>query len=229
MYTHTRIADWPEDDRPREKLIRLGPDSLSDAELLAIILRVGTKQRTAIDLAREILKNCNGFRGIARMDVEMLTDVPGIGIAKAAQIKAAIEIGNRLAAQASNGQQLRITCSKDAFDYLHLKYRDRKREVFCLLMLTSRNRVIDEKIIFEGSLTHSMVSTREVVRELINAGAAQVIFIHNHPSGEVTPSPEDLQITKQLVTACRAVDVQVLDHLIIGDNQYYSFADEGKL
>ena len=228
MKYHQKITDWPEEDRPREKLLAHGPESLSDAELLAIILRVGGKHMTAIDLARQILQQCGGFRGIDRMEVQELIRVPGIGAAKAAQIKAAITIGKRLARQPSH-QNKRISSSQDVFDWLHLKYRDRKREIFSVILLTSRNRVISEKTLFEGSLTESMVSPREVIREILNAGAAGVIFIHNHPSGEVTPSEHDRRVTRLLKQACKTIDVQVLDHIIIGDNSYYSFADAGIL
>lgn len=228
QFYRTRIADWPEDDRPREKLLNLGVDALSDAELLAIILRMGTKKVSAIDLARHILKACNGFRGIDRMDVEQITAIPGIGTAKAAQIKAAIAIGKRLAKQAKP-EQYRITCSRDVFDLLHLKYRDLKREVFGVILLTSRNKVMAEKELFQGTVTESLISMREIAREILNSGAAQVVFVHNHPSGEASPSQEDLQVTRQLVSACKSIDVHVLDHIIIGDSSYYSFADEGKL
>ena len=228
MKYHQKIPDWPEEDRPREKLLQHGADALSDAELLAIILRVGSRHMTAIDLARQILHECGGFRGIDRMDVQQLTRVHGIGAAKAAQIKAAITIGKRLAHQQGQPQE-RVSTSQDVFDWLHLKYRDRKREVFSVIFLTSRNRIIGEKILFEGSLTQSMVSPREVIREILNAGAASVIFVHNHPSGEVSPSEHDQRVTALLKRACETIEVQVLDHIIIGDNSYYSFADEGKL
>ena len=163
----TRIADWPEDDRPREKLLNLGTDALSDAELLAIILRVGTNKLSAIDLARHILTSSDGFRGIDRMDIEQMTEIPGIGTAKAAQIKAAIAIGKRLAKQEKTGQR-RITCSKDVFDLLHLKYRDRKREVFGIILLTSRNKVLAEKELLHGTGTERGISRRERAREIVN-------------------------------------------------------------
>jgi DNA repair protein RadC len=224
----TRIADWPEEDRPREKLLKLGDNTLSDAELLAIILRVGSQKLSAIDLARHILQTCGGFRGIDRIDVEQITEVPGIGIAKAAQIKAAMAIGKRLARQEKPIQNY-IATSQDVYDLLHLTYRDLKREVFGIILLTSRNKVIDRKELFRGTVTESMVSTREVAREIFNSGAAQVVFFHNHPSGEVTPSKDDMEITKQLVAACKTIDVHVLDHVILGDGAYYSFADDSKL
>ncbi len=228
MTYRTSIADWPEDDRPREKLIKLGTEALSEAELLAIILRVGNRELSAIDLARKILHQCGGFRGIDKMDVADLTQVKGVGIAKAAQIKAAIAIGKKLLGEQSR-ERPRITCGRDVFELVHLRYRDLKRERFSILMLTTRNRVIAEKVLFEGSVAESLVSPREVIREIIQAGAAQVIFIHNHPSGEVTPSRADHEVTQKLKAACATIEVTVLDHLIIGDNRYFSFAEEGIL
>ncbi|MFQ5631342.1 MAG: DNA repair protein RadC [bacterium] len=224
----SRIADWPEDDRPREKLIKQGTNTLSDAELLAIILRVGANKLSALDLARHILQTCGGFRGIDRMDVEQITQIPGIGNAKAAQIKAAIAIGKRMANEKAPIQQ-RITKSRDIYDLFHLQYRDLRREVFSIVLLTSRNKIIEIKELFRGTVTESLISTREVAREIFNSGAAQVVFVHNHPSGEVTPSKDDMQITRQLFSACNTIEVHVLDHVIIGDGAYYSFADDGKL
>lgn len=228
MSGYLKIRDWPEEDRPREKLIQYGAERLSDAELLAIILRIGGKNMSAIDLARRILQECNGFRGIDRLEIDELTRVHGIGTAKAAQIKAAMAIGKRLAGQRT-GEHVKITSSRDVFELLHLKYRDLKREKFGIIFLTARNRVIGEKVLFEGSITESLVSPREVVREIINAGAAQVVFFHNHPSGEVSPSDQDIQVTATLKAACKTIEVGMLDHIIFGDNSYYSFADEQRL
>ncbi|MDQ7052171.1 MAG: DNA repair protein RadC [candidate division KSB1 bacterium] len=227
MY-HRKIADWPEEDRPREKMLKLGADALTDAELLAIILRVGGVQMTAVDLARQILQQCGGFRGLDRLTIQEMIRVQGIGPAKAAQIKAALEIGKRFAEQQRESGE-RIRSSEDVFRLYHLKFRDRQREAFCVIFLTSRNRIIDDKILFEGTLTESLVSPREVIREILNTGAAAVILLHNHPSGEVTPSPQDIKLTRALKAACNTIDVAVLDHIIIGDNRYYSFADEEQL
>ena len=228
MPYRSKIPDWPESERPREKLVEHGADSLTDTELLAIILRVGGKQMTAIDLARHILQTCDGFRGIDKMSVKQLEKVHGLGRAKIAQIKAAIAIGKRLASERSEDQR-RISGSDDIYQLVRLKYRDLHRERFGIVFLTSRNRVMGDKVLFEGGLTESLVSPREVIREILNAGAGNVVLIHNHPSGEVTPSDQDIFITRKLKKACEAIDVTVLDHLIIGNDGYYSFADEEKL
>ncbi len=223
-----KIKDWPENDRPRERLVKYGAQSLSDAEILAIILRVGNQELTAIDLARKLIKECNGFRGLDMKSIAELCQVNGIGPAKAAQIKAAIETGKRLFLEdvQNNGK---VECSADVHRLLSPYLRDSNREVFKILLLTSRNTIITEKTLFEGSLTESIVSPREVIKEAINQGAAAVVFVHNHPSGNPHPSEEDKRLTRHLKKACELVGVSVLDHIIIGKNGYYSFADSGLL
>lgn len=223
-----KIPDLPESDRPRERLIRLGSNSLSDAELLAIILRVGNPETTAIDLARKLLKEFGGFRGIDSKSVAQLCEVNGVGPAKAAQIKAALEIGKRLAVEQVRGKG-KVESSDDVFGMVSPHLRNLSREVFKVLLLTSRNTIIEEKIIFEGSLTESIVSPREIVKEALNQSAAAVVFVHNHPSGNPSPSEEDKRVTRHLKTACETVGISVLDHIIIGSDGYYSFADSGLL
>jgi len=223
-----KIKDWPENDRPRERLIKHGEASLSDAEILAIVLRVGNQELTAIDLARKLIQECGGFRGLDTRSIAELCQVNGIGPAKAAQIKAAIETGKRLFLE-DNEPDGKVTCSDDVYRLFCPYLRDLNREVFKLLMLTTRNTVILEKTLFEGTLTESTVSPREVIKEAINQGAASVVFIHNHPSGNPQPSEEDKRLTRHLKTACELVGVNVLDHIIIGKSDYYSFADAGLL
>ena len=223
-----KIPDLPESDRPRERLIRLGADSLSDAELFAIILRVGNRESTAIDLARSIIKDFGGFSGLDSKSIPELCQVNGIGPAKAAQIKAALEIGKRLFSEQKNSSD-KVECSDDVFNRVSPHLRNLSREVFKILLLTSRNTIIDEKTIFEGSLTESIVSPREIVKEALNQSAASVVFVHNHPSGDPAPSEEDKRVTRHLKSACEAVGINVLDHIIIGSKSYYSFADSGLL
>jgi DNA repair protein RadC len=223
-----RITDLPEDQRPRERLIQHGPENLSDAELLAIILRTGNGKLSAIDLAHYLLNHCHGFRGLDTISIDELCEIRGVGPAKAAQIKAALAIGRKVAGEKLPERQ-HIQTSRDVFDYLHARLRNLTREVFIMLLLTTRNRLIKEKMLFEGTLTESMVKAREVLKEAINGKAASVIFVHNHPSGEPVPSADDRQITKQLVEACKSAGIAVLDHVIIGDEKFFSFADEGLL
>lgn len=228
MEFKSNIRDWPEDQRPRERLIELGSESLSDAELLGIILRVGNSQTTAIGLAQKLLKECGGFRGLDSRSVAELCSIPGIGPAKAAQIKAALAIGKKLMAESDTVREV-IESSEDAFKRLALRLRDMTREVFVVIFLTSRNKVIKERTLFEGTLTESLVSPREVIKEALNEAAASVVFVHNHPSRDPSPSSEDRVVTQKLKEACRAVGIHVYDHIIIGGERYFSFADEGIL
>lgn len=222
------IKDLPEDDRPRERLIKYGAQHLSDAEILAIILRVGNRELTAVDLARSLIRECGGFRGLDGRSVSELCQTSGIGPAKAAQIKAAIELGKRLFLETAQNNG-KVGCSEDVFQLMFPYLRDSNREVFKILLLTSRNTIIEEKTLFEGSLTESIVSPREVIKVAINRGAASVVFIHNHPSGNPQPSEEDKRVTRHLKKACELVGVNVLDHIIVGKSGYFSFADSGLL
>lgn len=223
-----KITDWPENDRPRERLSQFGPESLSDAEILAIILRTGDQEGTALDLARKLINDFGGFRGLDARSVAELCQIHGIGPAKAAQIKAALEAGKRLFLEDVRTRQ-KVESSDDVYRLVNPRLRDLDREVFKILLLTSRNTVIAEKTVFEGSLTESLVSPREIIKEAVNHAAASVVFIHNHPSGNPEPSEEDKRVTRQLAAACELIGVAVLDHIIVGSNGYFSFADAGLL
>ncbi|UCE07017.1 MAG: DNA repair protein RadC [bacterium] len=221
-----RIKDWPEDERPRERLIKWGADKLTDAELLGILLRIGSGEETAIDLARRALQRLGGFRGLDSKSVAELCEINGIGPAKAAQIKAALEVGKRVFT-AQSKEKKKIESSDDVYLLIGPYLRNLHRELFKILLLTSRNNLISEKTIFEGSLTESLVNPREIIKEILNEAAASVVFIHNHPSGNPEPSKEDKRITNQLINACNLVGINALDHVIIGKDGYFSFADNG--
>ncbi|MDH7560555.1 MAG: DNA repair protein RadC [bacterium] len=223
-----KIPEWPEGERPRERLLAHGPEPLADAELLAIILRTGSGGATALDLARHLLHKYHGFRGLDARSPAELCQETGVGPAKAAQIKAALEIGKRLFREQSRVGD-KVASSADVYALVRGHIRDLPREVFIVLFLTSRNKLLDEKTVFEGSLTESVVSPREVVYEALSRQAAAVVFVHNHPSGDPSPSQEDKSITKMLKDACQLVGITVLDHVIIGKDSYFSFADEGLL
>lgn len=223
-----RITDLPKEQRPRERLIRYGAEILSDAELLAIILRTGDGKRSALELAHHLLNHRHGFRGLDAISIAELCETHGVGPAKAAQIKAAFEIGRKLVEE-KRPDRKHLRTSRDVFDYLHERLRNQSREVFIMLLLTVHNKLIKEQKLFEGTLNESLVTPREVLKEAINGKAASVIFAHNHPSGEPAPSPDDRQVTKQLVAACKTAGICVLDHVIIGDERFFSFADEGLL
>jgi DNA repair protein RadC len=222
-----RITDWPEEERPRERLLRHGPDALSEAELLAIILRVGAGQITAVDLARRLISEFKGIRGLDSAPIAALQKIKGVGNAKACQVKAALELAKRFSQQKWTQQEIRVQCSEDAYQYLRLRLRDLTREVFQVLFLSTRHDIIADKILFEGSLTESVVSPREIIAQALQHAAAAIIIVHNHPSGDPHPSVEDKKVTDKIILACRPFDLNVLDHLIIGRDSYFSFADQG--
>jgi len=222
------ITYWPESERPRERLLAKGPDALSDAQLLAILLRTGRRDSSAVEVAIELLKQVDGINGLAQCGVEELCAIDGIGPAKAAQLKAAVELGRRsLSSPLSTGT--RISSSADLFRHFYPILRDRKRELFKVILLDAKNIIIKEATVSEGTLTLSLVHPREVFALAIRESAAGIIFLHNHPSGDPTPSPEDRRLTDRLVTAGKLLGISVLDHVIVGDGRYVSFADEGWL
>lgn len=224
----SKITDWPADERPRERLLQHGPDVLSEAELLAIILRTGSGDDTSVDLARHLLDHYGGFRGIDSQTVTDLCKIKGIGLAKACQIKAALEIAKRLVQQHWRVQE-RIQCSEDAYRFIHLRVQDLGREVFRVIFLTNRHTVIGEKTVFEGSLTESVVSPREIILFALQQSAASLILVHNHPSGDPSPSDEDKRVTMKMIQACQYFDLNVLDHIVVGRDSFFSFADQGLL
>jgi DNA repair protein RadC len=220
------IKDWPEQDRPRERLIKFGADKLQDVELLAILLRVGGVEDSAIDLARNLLNRFGGFRGLDSKSISELCEINGIGPAKAAQMKAAIEVGKRMVAEKIKTKE-KLESSEDVFRLVGPYMRDLTREEFKIILLSSRNNLILERTLFDGSLSESLVNTREIIKEALNQSAAAIIFVHNHPSGDPSPSTEDKRMTKKLVDACNLVGIRPFDHIIIGKNRYYSFAEHG--
>lgn len=222
------IAHWPRTERPRERLLSKGPDALSDAHLLAILLRTGRRDFSAVQVALELLNRLGGLSGLAACGIDELCTIPGVGPAKAAQLKAALALGKRsMAAPLSTG--IRVSGSRDLFTHFHPTLRDVKHELFKVVLLDAKNRVIKEITVSEGSLTLSIVHPREVFALAVRESAAAVIVLHNHPSGDPTPSLEDRQLTDRLVAAGQLLGIRVLDHLIIGDGRYVSFADEGWL
>ena len=221
----TGIKSWPVDDRPREKLLKKGARSLSNSELLAILLRTGTPGISAIDLARDVLKKFKTFRNMAHTDVQDWKGFKGLGSAKVAHIQAALEIGRRFREdEASTGKQ-KISSAKDIVDILMPQLRDLKTEVFKVVHLDSNNRIIDIEDVTTGTVNHAMPIVREIIHSVLQKFAVSIICVHNHPSGKTTPSREDREFTQELFKAGKIMQVNVLDHVIIGDNSYYSFAD----
>ena len=222
------INDWPEDDRPREKLLAKGPGSLSDAELLAIFLRTGTKGKSAVDLARALLAKFGSLAGLLGASREAFCAVPGLGNAKYAQLQAATELTRRaLAAEMKSG--INLSSPTTVRDFLRLSIQNRQVEVFVGLFLDAQNRVIAVEELFSGTLTQTSVFPREVVRRALHHNAAGVIFAHNHPSGVAEPSHADETLTQALKEALALIDVRVLDHFVVGRGATLSFAERGLL
>lgn len=222
------ISLWPETERPRERLLREGAESLSDAQLLAILLRVGRPDSSAVQVAIDLLDRAEGLQGLSNRGVDELCRVPGIGPAKAAQLKAAIELGKRvLATPLSTGTK--IGSSVDLFQHYYPGLRDLRYEVFKIILLDAKHAIIRDATVSKGSLTLSIVHPRDVFNLAVRESAAAVIFLHNHPSGDPQPSPEDRALTARLVAAGAVLGIRVLDHIIIGDGRYVSFADRGWL
>lgn len=222
------IKQWPESDRPREKLLEKGAETLSDAELLAIILRTGEAStgQSAVDHGRELITRFATFRRLAEASLQELCAIKGIGLAKAAQIKAVLEIAKRYAEEPmQQGEPFRS--SQDVFQHYREHLGSQKKELFYVLLLDGKNRKIRDVRISEGSLTSSLVHPREVFNPVIRESAAAVILVHNHPSGDPTPSQEDLEITRRLREVGEVMGVRVLDHIVVGKGRYVSFVDDG--
>ncbi len=224
------IKAWPEDERPREKMLKQGASSLSDAELLALVIRTGdpvTKQ-SAVDIGRQLLLDFGSLRALAAATVAEICRTRGNGPAKATAIKAALEMGARLNTdRLANGE--RFTSPEQVYRHFHYSFRDRRKEYFITLLLDGKNRIIREVRISEGSLNQSIVHPREVFSPAVRDSAAAIILVHNHPSGDPTPSREDREITRRLKEAGELMGVAVLDHIIIGDGDFVSFSARGML
>jgi DNA repair protein RadC len=221
------INDWPQEDRPREKLLKHGEHTLSDSELLAIILRTGIKGESALDLARRILREFKTFRALGRMDSGDWKELKGMGNAKICQIKAAIEIGRRFGEEKIKEKRSKIKFSQDIIAILMPRMRDLKKEVFKVLLLNSQNRVIDIIEVEEGTVNQAKPIVREVYQKALQQFASFIICVHNHPSGNPKPSQEDKEFTRALVKAGEVLLITCLDHIIIGNGAYFSFSDEG--
>lgn len=219
------IINWPKDDRPREKLLKHGSHTLSNAELLAILIRTGVEGSSAVDIARELLRKFKTLRAISACDAEELRDIKGLSTAKIAHIKAAVELGRRMMSEEKTLEGS-IRSSADVADYLMPLFRDLKHEVFKVVLLDRRNQLIDVIDIDEGDVARTNPSIRKIMLRTAQAYAAALIAVHNHPSGDPTPSEQDKLLTRDLVMAGRALEIRVFDHLIMGDGRYFSFADE---
>lgn len=223
------IKDWPEDDRPREKLLARGAEALSNSELLAILLRTGIKGTSAVELGRRMMEKFGSFRNMSHTDMRQWKEFKGLGPAKIAQIQAALEIGRRFRDVEVQEAKPKVTSARDVVGILAPKMRDLKTEVFKVIYLNSSNRVIEISDAAVGTVNHAIPIVREILHTALQKYAAAIICAHNHPSGNLSPSPEDRKLTRELCDAGKLLSINVLDHIIIGDGHYFSFADEGLL
>jgi DNA repair protein RadC len=222
------IREWPEAERPREKLMVRGAANLSDAELLAVVLRIGVMGKTAVGLARDLLQRFGSLHGVFHAPAEELTAVPGMGLAKYAQFQAVLELGQRLLMEQARERDA-LTSPGAVRDFLKLRLRARERETFVCVFLDTQHRAISVRDLFVGTLSQTSVYPREVVKQALRENAAAVIFAHNHPSGCAEPSAADRLLTQRLKEALALVDIRVLDHFVIGEGAVLSFAERGLL
>ncbi len=223
---HTSIKEMPENDRPRERLEFYGVSMLREEELLAIILRTGTRTENAVHLARRLLGEFRGLAGVASATVQELRRVPGIGLAKAAQVQAALELGKRLAAVGAV-DRYQVTTPADAAARLMAEMQGLAQEELRVMLLDTRHRLLRIVRVYTGNVNTSLIRVSEVFREAIRDNAPAIIVAHNHPTGDVTPSSDDIQVTRELVKAGELLDITVLDHLIIGQRRYCSMKEQG--
>lgn len=222
------LRDVPHEERPRERMMQYGAEALSHAELLAILIRTGTRSQTAVQLAGSILNRCGGIRHLLDMSLDELTSIRGIGPAKALQLRAGIELGKRIA-RSRLGDVVTVRRPKDAADYVMEELRYLKKEHFVCLFLNTKNHIIARETLSVGTLNASLVHPREVFRAAIKCSSASLICVHNHPSGDPAPSPEDIALTRRLAEAGQLVGIEVLDHLVIGDGRFVSLKEQGYL
>ncbi|WP_240732935.1 DNA repair protein RadC [Jeotgalibacillus sp. S-D1] len=224
--TTLMIRDYKEEDRPRERLILQGPHSLSNQELIAILLRTGSKKESVLNLSNRLLHQFEGLRLLKEASLEEIMSINGIGEAKAVQIMAAIEMGRRIANLTFNDRYV-IRSPEDGANFLMNEMRFLQQEHFVCLYLNTKNQVIHQQTVFIGSLNASIVHPREVFKEAFRRSAASIVCAHNHPSGDPSPSKEDIDVTRRLVECGKMIGIDILDHLIIGEKKYVSLKEKG--
>ncbi|WP_407407947.1 DNA repair protein RadC [Peribacillus sp.] len=222
------IRDYPKEERPRERFLQDGPQSLSNQELLALLLRTGSKEESVLQLSNRLIKAFEGFRLLKEASVEELTEIKGIGEAKAIQILASVELGRRIH-KLNDQDRYVIRSPEDGANYCMEEMRFLSQEHFVCLYLNTKNQVLHKRTVFIGSLNASIVHPREVFKEAFRRSAASIICLHNHPSGDPSPSREDIDVTKRLVECGKIMGIEVLDHIIIGEHKYVSLKEKGYL
>lgn len=223
------IKQWAKDDRPREKLLSKGAENLSNSELIAILIHNGTKDKTAVDLGKEVLKlGKDNLNELGKLTVKELMKIKGIGAAKAITIAAALELGRRRQASASLEKAV-VSTSKEIANYLRSAIKDFRHEVFAVMFLNQANKVNHFEVVSEGGITGTVADPRIILKKALEHDAVSVILSHNHPSGSLKPSRADEMLTNKIKEAAKYFDIRVIDHIIVSEDGYYSFADEGLL
>ena len=223
---HTTVREMPTDERPRERLERYGAGTLQTAELLAIILRVGTAKENVIELSSRLLRQYNGLGGLLGVDFAELCAVHGVGQAKASQLKAALELGRRLSLLPMH-QRPQITRPEDAADLVMLEMAYLTQEQLRVLCLDTKNYVVHQQVVYQGTVNSSVVRAAEVFRPAVSRTCPAIVVLHNHPSGDPTPSPEDIRTTEQLRKAGEVLDIELLDHIVVGQHRFVSLKERG--
>ena len=220
-----KIKDLPTSSKPRERFLKHGPEALSDAELFAIILRTGISGENIVEVSNRLISEY-GLKNLFDCSLKELQKIKGIGPSKAMQILAMAELGKRYSN--SKNQVLKIKCAKDVFDLMHEELKNKKQEEFWVLLLNTQNIIIKKELITKGVLDASILHPREVFKPAVKYSAGKIILVHNHPSGSSEPSQEDLEVTRQLIDAGKLIDIKILDHVIIGNESYWSWIEDKK-
>ena len=224
-----KIKDIPKNERPRERLIFMGVETLNNEELLSILLKTGSKNLSAKDLANQLLKEVGSINKLKGINYQTLRRIKGIGDAKACSILTAVELGKRIKQDNLSLNNICITSANIVFDYFNNLFYNKKQEHFYCIYLDNRKKVIDVKQLFIGTLNQSLVHPREVFKEAVLLSASSIICIHNHPSGNITPSKDDIELTNRLINVGIFMGIKIIDHIIIGNNEYYSFLENGNM
>ncbi|MDO4963200.1 MAG: DNA repair protein RadC [bacterium] len=224
-----KIKDIPKNERPRERLINKGVENLTNEELLSIILKSGTKGVSVKELSTKLLCNLKSIKKLNEINLEYLRGFKGIGMTKACELLASIELGKRINNEIDNLKYIKLTNAKLVYKYYKDKLIDKKQEHFYCLYLDSSKIVIGEKLLFIGTVNYSIIHPREIFKEAYLLGASAIICVHNHPSGNVTPSKQDFDMTENLIEVSQILGIQVLDHIIVGKTNYYSFLENNNI
>lgn len=224
-----KIKDIPINERPRERLERYGVSNISNEELLAIIIKNGSKNNSARDISLEILKRCHNLNDLNNINLQTFKDIKGLGRVKSIELVASIELGRRISLNKINDDNIRYNSSKLIYLDNRNLFQNLKQEYFYCLYLDCKNKLIERKLLFMGTINRSIVHPREVFKEAYLLSASNIVCLHNHPSGDINPSREDIVLTKSLVEIGKINGINIIDHLIIGNSNYYSFYDEGMI